>query len=215
MKKFLIGTAFMALALASPASAATTIFFSDFETQSPGTTSGFTIVNTADVWTKEAGTDGIELQFGSTGGDPLGPNNRVKVELDSTSNSGMYYTFQNAGVFTLSFLFSPRPNVGSLSNLVELFLDGVKLGSYTGGPNGTTIWSQEVVGPFSAQTGQKLIFRAGGTSESLGGYLDNIKLEQVAAVPEPSTWMMMLFGFGLVGFSMRRRRKNSMRYSFA
>jgi hypothetical protein len=26
------------------------------------------------------------------------------------------------------------------------------------------------------------------------------------AVPEPSTWAMMLIGFGLVGFSLRRRR---------
>jgi hypothetical protein len=25
-------------------------------------------------------------------------------------------------------------------------------------------------------------------------------------VPEPSTWAMMLFGFGAVGFGMRRRK---------
>jgi PEP-CTERM motif len=29
-----------------------------------------------------------------------------------------------------------------------------------------------------------------------------------AAVPEPATWAMMLGGFGLVGFSMRRKRRN-------
>ncbi len=28
----------------------------------------------------------------------------------------------------------------------------------------------------------------------------------VSAVPEPGTWMMMLLGFGFIGFSMRRRR---------
>lgn len=28
-----------------------------------------------------------------------------------------------------------------------------------------------------------------------------------AAVPEPSTWAMMLFGFGMVGFSVRRQRR--------
>jgi hypothetical protein len=27
-----------------------------------------------------------------------------------------------------------------------------------------------------------------------------------AAVPEPATWAMMLFGFGAVGFQMRRKR---------
>ena len=38
--------------------------------------------------------------------------------------------------------------------------------------------------------------------------LDGFKLSQVtvSAVPEPSTWMMMLLGFGFVGYSMRRRK---------
>ena len=33
--------------------------------------------------------------------------------------------------------------------------------------------------------------------------------EAVAAVPEPSTWAMMLIGFGAVGFSMRRRKASN------
>ena len=28
-----------------------------------------------------------------------------------------------------------------------------------------------------------------------------------AAVPEPATWAMMIFGFGMVGYALRRRRK--------
>ena len=44
-------------------------------------------------------------------------------------------------------------------------------------------------------------------SESFGGgnagvFLDNISL---SAVPEPATWAMMLVGFGMVGFAMRKR----------
>lgn len=40
-----------------------------------------------------------------------------------------------------------------------------------------------------------------------GGYqFDNIRVESVAAIPEPGTWAMMLGGFGLVGFAARRRR---------
>lgn len=35
-----------------------------------------------------------------------------------------------------------------------------------------------------------------------------------AAVPEPGTWAMMILGFGLVGYGMRRRRAN-MRVAFA
>lgn len=206
MKKFAIGAAFAALMMASSASAATTVFFSDFENESPTRTSGFTTVNSTGVWTKEAGTAGIELQFGTTGGAPFGPGNRVKVELDSTSNSGMFYTLQSSGTFTLDFLFSPRPDVGPISNTVNLLLDNLLLGSYTGGTNGTTVWSQNSVGPFNAQAGQKLIFRAAETSDSLGGYLDNIRLTQTSAVPEPGTWMMMLLGFGLAGGAMRSAR---------
>jgi hypothetical protein len=29
----------------------------------------------------------------------------------------------------------------------------------------------------------------------------------VSVVPEPSTWMMMILGFGVIGFALRRRRK--------
>ena len=37
----------------------------------------------------------------------------------------------------------------------------------------------------------------------------------VGAVPEPSTWAMMLLGFGAIGFAMRRSRKNNVRVRFA
>ena len=33
-------------------------------------------------------------------------------------------------------------------------------------------------------------------------------------VPEPATWAMMLVGFGLIGFGMRRRQKVAVRYAF-
>jgi hypothetical protein len=32
-------------------------------------------------------------------------------------------------------------------------------------------------------------------------------MEQVAAVPEPSTWAMLLIGFAAVGYTTYRRRK--------
>lgn len=39
------------------------------------------------------------------------------------------------------------------------------------------------------------------------GYSNAIGVLSISAVPEASTWAMMLFGFGGVGFAMRRRRQ--------
>ena len=36
-------------------------------------------------------------------------------------------------------------------------------------------------------------------------YIDDLRFSNVAAVPEPATRAMMLLGFGVVGFAMRRR----------
>lgn len=52
-------------------------------------------------------------------------------------------------------------------------------------------------------TGGALTFSALGTSDGVGGYLDNIT---IAAVPEASIWAMLVVGFGLVGFAARRRQ---------
>ena len=55
-----------------------------------------------------------------------------------------------------------------------------------------------------------LRFAATGTSDSYGGSLDAVSL--TAAVPEASTWAMMILGFFGVGFmAYRRRAQGSLR----
>ncbi|MBS3960497.1 MAG: PEP-CTERM sorting domain-containing protein [Sandarakinorhabdus sp.] len=41
------------------------------------------------------------------------------------------------------------------------------------------------------------------SNDNIGPILDNVLVTQV---PEPATWAMLIAGFGLVGFAMRRRR---------
>jgi len=52
------------------------------------------------------------------------------------------------------------------------------------------------------------IFNGGATTgtQSTAGAITQFTSSQIAAVPEPATWAMMLFGFGAVGVSMRRRK---------
>lgn len=44
--------------------------------------------------------------------------------------------------------------------------------------------------------------------------LDNLKLSTMGAVPEPTTWMLMLLGMTGIGFSMRRKRDTTLRVRF-
>jgi hypothetical protein len=52
---------------------------------------------------------------------------------------------------------------------------------------------------------------AGGHPTGTGGSRWSTWISQVsiAAVPEPSTWMMMLFGFGAIGVSLRRKPRSA------
>jgi hypothetical protein len=52
---------------------------------------------------------------------------------------------------------------------------------------------------------KSIAFGPGGQStQSVSFVLDNLTIGN--AVPEPATWAMMIFGFGLIGASARRRR---------
>lgn len=52
-----------------------------------------------------------------------------------------------------------------------------------------------------------------GTPDKNSSY--NFSFSAVSAVPEPSTWALMLLGFGLVGGAMRSKRRQKFAHSFA
>ena len=54
---------------------------------------------------------------------------------------------------------------------------------------------------------------SGYSNQSFGTY--QLTIANAAAVPEPATWGMMLAGFGMVGFGLRRRAKPSVRVTYA
>ncbi|SFP98455.1 PEPxxWA-CTERM sorting domain-containing protein [Sphingomonas rubra] len=66
----------------------------------------------------------------------------------------------------------------------------------------------------AGQTSATYIFRTNATNFNLGGTFttqdgsvaQRANFQPAAAVPEPATWAMMVFGFGVVGFGMRRRK---------
>lgn len=65
----------------------------------------------------------------------------------------------------------------------------------------------------AAETNPKVIFRFTGADihnlwgMRLSSTKDAFEIDNIAAVPEPATWAMMLVGFGAAGFAMRRLKK--------
>ena len=54
-----------------------------------------------------------------------------------------------------------------------------------------------------------------GTTGGNGSYRGTLSFASMAAVPEPTTWMLMLMGMAGVGFSMRRKEKQTLRVRYA
>jgi hypothetical protein len=123
------------------------------------------------------------------------------------------------GLFTHTFAFTiPQTGVGSGSittsvsvlgstldtDFTSVFFNGsaVNLESLGGGLV-ETAWDTDV--PITAGVLNQLVIN--GVSRGNGSYGGQITFSPVeGAIPEPSTWAMMLFGFGAVGFAMRRRK---------
>jgi PEP-CTERM motif len=199
-----VGLAAAVLSVAGAANAATN-FSNNWDSQSfSGGGAGFTVLPSYEGWTSVSGP-GIEVQFFSVAGSPLsGPN---LVELDSFGNSTMQRAV-TAGKYTLTFFYSPRPGISALSNGIDVLVNGVSIANFTGAGASNTVWTKQTVN-FTLANAGTLGFAATGISDSLGGYLEDINLLGMAAVPEPAEWALMISGFGLAGVALRRRRTAS------
>jgi hypothetical protein len=202
MRKMILALSCAAALGTTGSAGAATTFFNDFESGAY-VGSGFAVLPSYEGWTASFGP-GIEVQYGNVAG--LAYSGKHLVELDSHSNSNMSRSI-DAGSYTLTFQYSDRPNVLAGSNGIDVLLNGFSILSVVGGNGaGGTVWSQKSISFVAAPGPNVLTFAALGTSDSLGGYLDDIAL---SPVPEPASWAMMIGGLGLAGAAMRRRRTSS------
>ncbi len=63
--------------------------------------------------------------------------------------------------------------------------------------------------------GGRNVLTVNGTSGGNGAFSGNLSFASVAAVPEPTTWMLMLMGMAGIGFSMRRKKDTTLRVRYA
>lgn len=134
------------------------------------------------------------------------------IELDTYKNSFAAQVISTTAgeSYVVSFAYSPRSNIIATSNGIEVYWNGGLAETYTGFTTLNDAWTLKSL-ILTGTGSDTLEFKAVGTSDSLGGSLDAITIDAmtIAAVPEPSTWAMMILGFAGVGFIAYRRRKQS------
>lgn len=128
------------------------------------------------------------------------------VDLDGSTGgghtpAGQLVSFASfTGDFFLSFALSGNQRT-TLGSSTTISLDGQ---SFTITPT-DNLWHVYSLS-FKGVTDGVLSFTGSGPSNQQGNLLDSVVL---TAVPEPSTWAMMIFGFAGVGYLAYRRRNQA------
>lgn len=186
------------LLLASTGASATVIDFESYTDPTNATTlstSGATFSGLNDTTGFEVSTYG-EVSWGT------GAPNILCPLTDESYCGGDFEVNFDAAVTALTFLFTGDQSDVPLT--VEAFLDGNSLGlqEFFGDGNGLTAHLVDLTSFGSIDR----IVVVGASADQAGFGYDDFTFNS-GAVPEPSTWAMMLLGFGAVGFSLRRSRR--------
>ena len=131
-------------------------------------------------WAPVSGS-GVEVQNNVAGVPYAGSQH---IELDGYDNSGIEQSVPvvPGGTYRLAWAYSPRPGVAQASNPVDVLVDGAILltNAADGTANANTAWTVHQAQLVAAGPAITLGFRAGGTSDGVGGYIDDVSLTLVA-----------------------------------
>ncbi len=123
----------------------------------------------------------------------------------TTSDTGSQVNGQTAfaitsitGMVNGSAIVAPTGNYGNYFTTGPAFLDGTGLRFFTAAGNDIRFFFQDTASQYRVNT-----FNPGSSS------FVTTTSAAVAAVPEATTWGMMLAGFGIVGSAIRLRRRRA------
>lgn len=170
---------------------------------------GFAVVDPACAASAWTGGGVIKSGNGDWGGT-IAAEGDFYGFVQGTSVLSQSFTATQSGTGTLTWFDANRSGQGGLQSYDVALFDGVTttlLGNYTSAFG--SFAARSVSGFFLTNGTNYTVSFTGlttyvGTSDSdRTAFIDGAAL---SSVPEPSSWAMMLAGFGLVGFAARRRR---------
>ena len=191
----------IAAALASSPSQATVFTY---------TTSGCFAASSCSNFTTNASEPGPGLNFAGIP-SPGTTTSSLPLNLGSMTLENTFNDNPQGNIFDLQVVFSsPGGGSGSfVANLTGSISKSVRFGSVASGTITVDFGAGQPIsyegGSFTL-TVDDLVINAPSTSGELTGEISNIVV--AAAVPEPSTWAMMLLGFAGIGFMSYRRKNN-------
>jgi len=198
----------MGLLLAAATGQATLITDGSFESNVGLSGKGWGVFQKVGAWTAIGGA-GIEVERGTI----VNPQHEFQyVELDSHSNSAMAQTISGLAIgqnYELTFWYRARVNRSDDNDIVVLWGEDIDLAlnevfSISGlQALNTKQWRQYTVSLTATDESMAVGFAAAGTSNSYGGFLDNIAMSSVSSVAESGSLVLMALGF--IGLARSRR----------
>jgi hypothetical protein len=174
---------------------------------------GWTVINTDISWI------GPTNSFGLTA-SPGGGNFFLDLSGFHNGNpaGGLQQTVSTTigGIYLLTFQLGSDPSFGLQDGVSVTAGSATQSFATTNNGSQSNLWQQEQLS-FTATSTSTIISILGNLGENYVG-LDDVSLIQtggVSAVPEPSTWAMMILGFCGLGFMAYRRKQNGVALSVA
>lgn len=219
-KALLIGSVIASCVVGGPAGAATfivtnggTVTFTNSQTTNPG--EKVVTFNGANPAGTSVTLNGAQIVQGSISGQyaqPFGSDGSKYLSVyGNTSATIRDTTGQGYGRISLYLgsidTYNSLDILSTTGAVIASFMGGQFLGGNSGdqvSPNTNRLIS------FTQEEGELLFGGVTIRSSGNSAEVDNVRFASPSGVPEPASWAMMLVGFGLLGGSMRSKRKTSL-----
>lgn len=210
LKKILVGAAFAATAMlgATASNASVAIINGSFESGiNPGT---FTTLANGDNTSITGWTvGGLGIDYIGTYWQADDGVRSIDLSGNNHGSISQLLTGLTIGsVYNVTFALAGNPDGGG-STKVAVASDGgsqAQVFNFVQGGNTKSNmgWTDQVFSFTATNTTANLTF-SGTQDDAYGPALDNVSISN--AIPEPSTWAMMILGFGAVGVAARSSRR--------